>query len=162
MSGKLGTSRSYRSAMASLNSSLFRLNPASFKGSADSQLDASFSRHVSSLFFSYNSGCSPPNVFCSFSFLSSPLCFVIPLLASLTSSLLILPSLSCSTIFCASYFVWQTELLNSSTAALIRFIIPISPCLGGSAANSQITGLIGHPRISGRNSLFMTSFRGSK
>ena len=53
MSGNLGTGRSYQSSVASLNSSLFRLNPASFRGSGDSQLDAPFSRHISILFFSY-------------------------------------------------------------------------------------------------------------
>ena len=162
MFGNLGIGRSYRSTIASLNSSLFRLNPASFRGSADSHLDAPFSRHISILFFSYNPSCSPPNIFCSSSCWSFSLCFAIPLLSPLTLSLLILPSLSCATIFFVSCFVRHTEFLNSSTAALIGFIIPIPPSLGGSDINSQISGLIGHPRRSGRNPLLMTSSRGSK
>ena len=41
-SGKSGMSRSYGSAMYSLNFSLFRLNPVSFRGGAHNQVDATF------------------------------------------------------------------------------------------------------------------------
>ena len=59
--------------------------------------------------------------------------------------------------FLCQCFVKQTEFLNSSTAALIEFIIPIPPSLRGSVVNFGISGLIGHPRRSRRNSPLMTS-----